>query len=371
MKLGLKDILFARGRFALMAAVVALIAMLLVMLTSLTAGLAHQSTSAVKSLSAGRVVFSLADADKASFTASTITSEQLASYRDALGEEVYPLGVSSARARGTSDGERDGNLGAANVALFAGESLPGQAEPGSGEIWIDRDTASDLGLLSDAQELIDTAAVSINGQLFPHVTLMDAAWYSHQPVARIALADWRTVAHIADDTAGTVLLLAPGTVAGLGDNALAQLEADTNTSAVTVSQSLRALSSYSSENGSLMLMQAFLYGISGLVIAAFVAVWTVQRTRDIAVLKALGASTGYVIRDSLTQALVITVLGSVVGGALGAGLAGLVSNVVPINLTAWTGILPVVGITVIGVAASLVAVRQTLKINPLLALGGN
>ncbi len=371
MKLGLKDIRFAKGRFTLMAAVIALIAMLLVMLTSLTAGLAHQSTSAVTDLPADRVVFSLDDADKESFTASAISTTQLAAYREAFGEDVHPLGVSSARVRGANGTSGSTDLGAANVALFAGESLPGHTEPREGEIWIDPQTASDLGILDDSGELTPSAAVSLNGQMFPQVKLTQATWYSHQPVARIALADWRTVAHIDDDTAGTVLLLAPGAVAGLGDGELEELGSETNTSAVTVSGSLRALSSYTSENGSLMMMQGFLYGISGLVIAAFVAVWTVQRTRDIAVLKALGASTGYVIRDSLTQALVITVLGSVVGGGLGAGLAGLASNAVPINLTMLTGIMPVVGITAIGLAASLVAVRQTLNINPLLALGGN
>ena len=47
MFLSLRDITFAKGRFALLATVVALITLLLVLLTGLTNGLGHQNTSAL------------------------------------------------------------------------------------------------------------------------------------------------------------------------------------------------------------------------------------------------------------------------------------------------------------------------------------
>ena len=47
----LRDIRFAKGRFALMGSVVALITLLIVLLSGLTAGLANQSTSARASFS--------------------------------------------------------------------------------------------------------------------------------------------------------------------------------------------------------------------------------------------------------------------------------------------------------------------------------
>ena len=51
--LAIRDIRFAKGRFAMMGGVVALITLLLVMLSGLTAGLAEQSTSAIGKLGAG------------------------------------------------------------------------------------------------------------------------------------------------------------------------------------------------------------------------------------------------------------------------------------------------------------------------------
>ncbi|TFI23578.1 ABC transporter permease, partial [Micrococcus endophyticus] len=88
----------------------------------------------------------------------------------------------------------------------------------------------------------------------------------------------------------------------------------------TVRGSYAALPSYRSENGSLTTMQGFLYGISALVVIAFLSIWTVQRTRDIAVLKALGGTDGWVLKDALTQAAFVLLGGVLVGTALAAGI---------------------------------------------------
>jgi putative ABC transport system permease protein len=40
-----------------------------------------------------------------------------------------------------------------------------------------------------------------------------------------------------------------------------------------------------------------------LVIGAFFTVWTIQRTQEIGLLKALGASTGYLVRDALSPSV--------------------------------------------------------------------
>jgi putative ABC transport system permease protein len=377
MKLGLKDIRFAKGRFALMAGVVALITMLLVMLTGLTSGLGNQSISAVRDLPVDRVVFSTGDSAsgdaKPDFTSSQITAQQLAAYQDVYGDGATPLGLTSARAQGVAT-DGSGTSGTANVAVFAAQQPEALSGAGSalpkGSVFLDEDTASSLGLLNGSALTADAKA-TINGKELAVAGLVDAQWYSHMPVAWMSIDDWASIAHTSSDVVGTVMLLADGSLASTSGEVPSTLTDDSLTTAVTPGAAVRGLPSYTSENGSLALMQAFLYGISGLVIAAFVAVWTVQRTRDIAVLKALGASGGYVVRDALSQSLVVTVLGAVVGGALGGGIAVAASAVVPIHLTLLSAVLPIAGIIVIGLAASMAAVKQTTSIDPLLALGGN
>ena len=118
-------------------------------------------------------------------------------------------------------------------------------------------------------------------------------------------------------------------------------------------------------------MQAFLYGISALVIVAFLTVWTVQRTRDIAVLKALGGSSGYVLRDAMVQATIVLLAGAGAGGAAGVAGGALASGAAPFLLTAQTTLLPIAGIVLLGLAGAALAVRSITRVDPLLALGGN
>lgn len=118
-------------------------------------------------------------------------------------------------------------------------------------------------------------------------------------------------------------------------------------------------------------MQGFLYAISALVIVSFVTVWTLQRTRDLAVLRALGASSGYLLKDSLGQAAIILAIGVIAGAGLGAALGALAATAVPVSLSALTIVGPAIGIWALGVLGSAIAVRNVSKVDPLLALGGN
>ena len=105
-------------------------------------------------------------------------------------------------------------------------------------------------------------------------------------------------------------------------------------------------------------MQAFLYGISALVIVAFLTVWTVQRTRDIAVLKAMGGSTGYILRDAITQAAIVLLAGAGLGGGIGV-LGGFVAaQAAPFLVTPATTLLPIRGIVALGLAGAALAVRR-------------
>ncbi|SEQ95908.1 putative ABC transport system permease protein [Streptomyces radiopugnans] len=65
--------------------------------------------------------------------------------------------------------------------------------------------------------------------------------------------------------------------------------------------SLSAIGSYTSEDGSLQLMRGFLFALSAPVVGAFCTVWTIQRSGDVAVLKALGASTEGLLKDVLAR----------------------------------------------------------------------
>lgn len=370
MFLAIRDIRFAKGRFALMGSVVALITLLLVLLSGLTAGLANQSTSAIARLGGGgtgtvdRIVFGgPAGADAtASFTDSAITAAQVSAWRDQPGvQAAQPVGISQTRVQALG---LDGTVtGTANVAVF-GVAPDGGLAPGpltSGTAVLGSGVADDLALSAGDR-------VSVGGLELSVGAVVPDQWYSHTSVVWVDLPAWASLAHVSGPAqAGTVaaVTLTPAGVDEAAANAAA------GTVSATRTGSFQALGSFRSENGSLMLMQAFLYGISALVIVAFLTVWTIQRTRDIAVLKALGASSSYILRDALAQAALVLVAGAAVGG--GAGVAGglLAGRAAPFLVTPATTLVPVLGVVGLGLAGAVLAVRRAAGVDPLLALGGN
>lgn len=369
MFLAIRDIRFARGRFALMGGVVALITLLLVLLSGLTAGLGNQSTSAIAVLPADQIVFGApaGSSPTASFTESEVTRAQVSGWaaRD---------GVSRARAVGVSQ-SRFQALGAggtpsctANVAVFgtddagAGGTGIAPAPVAEGTVVIGAALAKELDLSVGSRTGVGGSELTVAG-------VVPDQWYSHTGVVWTTLADWRKLAHISGSDA-------VATVTAVTFDAGARVDVDAaNAAAGTVSAtrdgSFQALGSYKSENGSLLLMQAFLYGISALVIGAFLTVWTVQRTRDIAVLKALGGSSGYVLRDAMVQAALVLLAGAAAGGAAGVAGGFLASRVAPFLVTPMTTLLPVAGIVLLGLGGAALAVRSVTRVDPLIALGGN
>ncbi|WP_024818827.1 ABC transporter permease [Arthrobacter sp. 31Y] len=364
MFLAIRDIRFAKGRFALMGSVVALITLLLVMLSGLTAGLGNQSTSALGALPVQQIAFGAPPGGepKASYTESEVSADQLAAWRDQPDvASAQALGISQTRFQSLGDGGTAN--GTANVAVFGGAVAPSPAGPSAvedGTVVVGESLAKELTL--DVGSRVHAGGTDLTVS-----AVVEDQWYSHTGVVWTTLDTWRSIAHA---TPGTATVITATFDAG------ASVDIDAaNAAAGTVSTdpagSFQALASYKSENGSLLLMQAFLYGISALVIVAFLTVWTVQRTRDIAVLKALGASSGYVLRDALTQAAMVLLVGAVGGGLLGLVGGTFAAQAAPFLITPMTTLLPIAGIILLGLGGAVLAVRSVTKVDPLLALGGN
>lgn len=354
MFVAVRDLTFAKGRFALMGGVVALITLLVVLLSGLTAGLARENTSAILGLPGDEVVFAApAEGQSASFSESLIPDGAAQRWQDTSGvSEVEPLQIQTSR---LTVGERS-----ATVAAFAvpeGSPLP-PAEVPDGQVLLPESVADELDLAAGDQ-------VTIGGEDLQVGAVDGDDAYSHLPVAWLPGG----LDHGASDQhadAATVLVLSTD---GLNDADRAATDAAAGTETMPLDDAVRALPSFSSENGSLQLMRGLLLVISALVIGAFFTVWTVQRTPEIAVLKAVGASTGYLVKDAVGQALVLLLLGTVLGAGVATGLGVLATGVVPFVLDAATVLVPVALLIVLGLLGAAVSLRQIVSVDPLTALG--
>ncbi|AQS71301.1 ABC transporter permease [Streptomyces pactum] len=359
MFVALRDLTFAKGRFALMATVVVLITLLVGLLSGLTAGLARENVSAVTSLRADRIAFAAPSGGQdLSYADSTVTEDQWRQWAKAPGVRgAEPLGITTTRA--TADGRSTG------VSVFGVE--PGSDLAPGGDRLDDRTVlvppaaAGELGVREG-----DTVALA-GRRLTVAATDRDVS-FSHTPVVWTSLRTWQAVAPPtagADRPAATVIALDTGSGADIPATDRAA-----GTETVTKQESLSAIGSYTSENGSLQLMRGFLFAISALVVGAFFTVWTIQRSGDIAVLKALGATTAALLRDALGQAVVLLAGGTLAGTAAAAAIGAAVSgSAVPFVLTPATVLVPAAVMVLLGGLGAGLAVRRITSVDPLTALG--
>lgn len=355
-----RDLRFARGRFVLIGSVVALITLLVGFLAGLTGGLASQNVSAVLSLPGDRLVLQNPPDGQPSFSESSIDATTISAWRETSGvDTVTPVGIVQGRASVPS-----ADAPTVAVAVFG---IP-QDAPRSTVSDIAPDADDAVGLSAGAAEDLDVSVgdqITIVGNTYRVTAIGDEAWYSHTPVVALSPAAWEETDERLGGTSAATLLA----VTGSPDWDVTASRTDT--SAKPPLTSLTALETFKSEIGSLGLMIAMLFGVSAMVVGAFFTVWTMQRAGDIAVLKALGASTGSLVRDALGQALVVLVLGIGVGISIVTVLGTLAGGVLPFLLSPWTTLAPAAAMAVLGLAGAAVALRAVTNADPLTALGSN
>jgi putative ABC transport system permease protein len=354
-----RDLKFAKGRFALLGSVVALITLLIGFLSGLTVGLGGQSISAVQSLNAQQFVMSPPNSSgKLSFSDSAVSQTDASKWQEAAGvKSTIPLGISQSQAQ-------SGDSKAA-IALFGAQPGAFPDTPSkNGEVVLSKTNAAQLGNVAVGE------SIKFGGREYRVSNVVPDQWYSHLPVVWMTLADWQQYAQTVGQTDPYATVLV---VDSPGDYEAGNRKAGTASAGGVAA--LMAIGSFSSEIGSLLLIVGMLFAISAVVIGAFFTVWIIQRTPDIAVLKALGASKSALFKDALGQALVVLLIGVAVGMAVttffGVLLISFAGSAVPFSLSVWTILLPAVILIVTGLIGASFALRSVANADPLTALGAN
>lgn len=340
-----------------MGSVVVLITLLVGLLSGLTAGLARENISAVTGLDADHLAFAAPpDGQAESFSNSTVREDDWRAWTGRPGvQAAQPVGIRTLNA--TAAGERSAAVSAFGVEP---DGTLGPEGIGPGRVVLSEKAAEELDASAGDRIALgrterEVAAVATD------------ASYSHTPVVWTSLDDWQEIGHDGAGPAEQATVIALTTTQGAD---LAAGDAAAGTSTLTLDDSLTAIGSYQSENGSLQLMRGFLFAISALVIGAFFTVWTIQRSGDVAVLKALGASTPYLLRDALGQAVVMLALGTGLGTALAAGAGAVIGGgAVPFVLDAATVLVPAAVMIVLGALGAALSIRRITAVDPLTALG--
>ena len=237
-------------------------------------------------------------------------------------------------------GARPGGLGTTSAA-------DGRAVRRDGEAVVDRR----LGLAVGAR-------FSVAGRPFVVVgTVANRTLLAGQPDAYVTIPDAQAVAFGGRPLISAVLTsgVPKQTPPGLSQLSNAQIARD------TLDQLAPAVSSINNS-------RFFMWVIAAFIVAALIYVTALERTRDFAVLKALGSSSSLLFVGLAVQAVLVALTAAVFAAIVANFMTGLFAQPVDIPGTAFV-ILPVAAL-VVGLLASLGALRRAVSADPAVAFAG-
>lgn len=358
MFLAWRDLKVGRGRFVLVGVVIALVGLLTTLLSGLASGLVDDGISGLRQLPLTHLA--LQSGGDGSFSRSTLTEADLEAWTHEPGVEVAPLGVSFFNAR-TRDGDTlDLAVFGTPPGSFLAPRKDAQAalagEPGLVLSDVFRDEGVRVG---------DELTVVGPDVTLPVLGFTPGGSYGHVDLAFTSLEEWQRLVY-GDAADGRFSAIAVSADAG---HSFGRVDAAAGTETITKAQAYQGSPGFAAETATMSLIRTFLLVIAALIVGAFFTVWTIQRSRQIGVMKALGATNGYVLRDSLAQLAVVLVVATAVGSLVAVGLGSLAGAEVPFRLHAGSVFASALVLIVLGLAGSLVAVRRVTRVDPVIALG--
>ena len=358
MFLALRDLRAAKGRFVLVAVVIALVALLTTLLSGLATGLVDDGISGLRSLPLTHLA--MQPGSENVFSRSTLNDKNLGPWMSATGIEASPIGVSFFNAKSETGKSVDLALFGVQPGTFLAPRRDAQdALAGPPGLTLSEEFRKDGIKVGD-----ELTIVGVDRKL-PVVGFTYGGSYGHVPIAFTSLQTWQELL-FGNNANGRFSAVAVKTD---DESKLAAIDAAAQTETVTKEAAYSGSPGFSAETSTMDLIRFFLLIISALNVGAFFTVWTVQRTRQIGLLKALGATSAYVIRDALGQLAIILVGSTLLGTLVGVGLGSLVGSGAPFSLQAGPVISSAAILAALGMAGSLVALRKITSVDPLIALG--
>lgn len=339
----LRDLQYRSRRVALVTILVALVLTLLYLMTGLVNHLQNEPAHAVDAI--GADVWIVAEGVSGPFTSVSVLP---ATMEDALGASAHPIVVSrgSLTTPGAEPtevvvvGHRTGELGQPRI-------VGGSAVSAADQIVVDRSLGLDVG----DEVTVGPERFTVVGETTDSTVLAGQA---------LVFVELNTAQALAFQSADVV----SGFVAA-GDGVVADVDGTAVLTADQVADD--ALGPIESAVSSIDLIRVLLWCVAAIVMGAVIYLTALERERDYAVLKAVGASGRSLGAGLAVQAVVVAILAA----AIGAIAAKLIEPVFPLPVRIPGSALitvPTVAV-VVGVASAMVGVRRVNRTDPAEAFG--
>ena len=387
MFLARKELWFSKKRFLLIGFIIVLISWLVFMLSGLGNGLSDLGTATIRYSELELAIFE--EEAEFSLSKSTLTEslveeiaqlegvEEAAGIATAAGALVLgSKGETSASETDSTDIEASGKK---TTVFFVG------IEPGS---FLEPATVSGQALASGSASnsatrvLVDTSLQDEGFALGDEVTLSGVGTefeiggfvanekLNHLPVVFVPLETLREFKY-----------LVPGSDMGIDKPVNAIFLKGNKLDREAISQALdgvevadkkdtlNGVPGYQAENSTISMMLGLLVFISAFVIAVFFYVLTTQKVQQFGVMKAIGASNGFVIKTVVSQVFLLSAVSILIGIALTYLTTLILPAGMPFNLLPELVVTYGLILLVTSMIGSLFSIRSIIKIDPITALG--
>jgi putative ABC transport system permease protein len=368
--LALRELKHAKFRYVMMSIIIILIAWLVFILSGLGNGLSTLSAATVKNLNADYVVYEKgADATFSKSILSATMMNEIKQRKDVEDAAVFGSSMASVSKEKTDDSGKKTDVAIVGIEassfiepkVIEGKQLSAQNKNG---------VLANRGLKDEGYKIGDELVVSNSTLKLSIIGFVENETFNHLPVLFTNIATWREYQYAApgadngiENPVQAIVVKAPQLNTTKLDQSINGIETVTKSTAVS------EMPGYKEENGTIVMMLAFLMVISAFIISVFFYVITIQKTSQFGVLKAIGASNRFLAKAVVSQVFLLSVFGIAVGIALTYLTALAFPKNMPFHLDGQLVILYAIALLVISLLSSLVSVRQITKIDPLTALG--
>lgn len=369
MMLGLIEIRRRKVQFALIGLIVTLITYLVLMVNGLGIGLSELSGRALKNFDADAIVYG--ETANLSVIRSELGADTVAAASQLPGVTAStPLGYFGVNIR-----KEDGTASSkAKSAALLGFDLGSIGQPkvvaGNNLTASDRD-----GLLADKTFLKATGlevgdsvtlAYRLTSSSFRIVGEIDEGAFFFQPTVYVLRTTWQEIRYsggAAERPEASIVLLKGNGLAG---------QTGPGFEVVSKGTAFRNIEGVSAQQSTVDALMFFGYLIGALIIGVFFYVLTLQKVAQIGVLKAVGASSGFVVRQILVQVLALALGGVIIAvplaWATNLALQQLPGQV-PIAFTPNAFFITSIAMLATALVGAVFSARQAIKVDPIIALG--
>ena len=358
-----------RLQFSLIGLIVTLITYLVLMVNGLGIGLNELSGRALKNWNADAIAYS--ETSNLSVIRSEISADTVASVANLAGVSASaPLGYYGVNIR-----RPDGSISSkAKSAALIGFDLGGIGQPkvvsGRNLEPGDRDAilADTTFLKATDLKVGDTVTLAyrLASGNFRIVGEIDQGAFFFQPTVYALRTTWQSVkygSNAPEEPAASIILLKGAGLPGRTAPGVGIVSKDT---------AFNNIEGVSGQQGTVNALMFFGYLIGALIIGVFFYVLTLQKVPQIGVLKAIGASSGFVVRQILVQVLALAIGGVMVAVPLAWLTNRLLQQLpsqVPIAFTTNAFIVTSLAMVATALVGAVFSARQAIKVDPIIALG--